>query len=145
MNIYIEDPIKGQKKVGSLRKGKSGLVFRKNVRRDRHFMKIVQGYAIQKEVFDEYLRGKRGVIQIKELDTRKFLVASIKTWTKHSKTGNYGDGVQIFLGEKFMHGAENFDRNTIIEEHQEDFSPLPSVFAEIKRRYPDLVSKIKST
>jgi len=108
--IYIKAEKGFDKKIGSLEKTKSGLVYRKKVKRSKHFMRIVKGYGIQKEVFDKYLRGKKGRIIIREEDTGEFLVASIKTWTEHSRSGNYGDGKQIFLAERFMHGAENFDR-----------------------------------
>ena len=146
MNIYIPDPLRGQKLVGRLFKRKSGLLFRKNVKRNKHFMDIMSGYGIQKAVFDEYLRGKKGVIQIKETDTGKFLVASIKTWTENSKSGNYGDGAQIFLSERFMHNADNFNRQQISENIMvQDFSMPLSVWQEIKKRNHDLVSRIKST
>lgn len=117
--IYLDDPIKGRVNVGSLRKTKSGLFFKKNVVRSKHYMRIVQGYGMQKEIFDQYLRGKKGRIAIKEVDTGKFLIASINTWGKHSKSGNYGDGKQIFLAERYMHGSDIFDRSDILENKTE--------------------------
>ena len=129
MKLYIFDPVRGKRFVGSLYKRK-GLVFRKNVKYAKHYMKIVKGYGIQKEIFDKYLRGKKGVIQIKETDTGKFLVASISTWTKHSRTGNYGDGKQIFLSRRFMHNADSFNRETIIEP-----SVMKRLGEEFRRKY----------
>jgi hypothetical protein len=140
MKLYYTDPIKGPLKVGSLYKKPTGLVFRKNVTRSKHYFKVVKGYGIQKEIFDKYLRGKKGVIQIKE-DTGKFLVASIDTWTEHSKSGNYGDGKQIFLSERFMHNGQDFNRETT--EEVQDYSMPLSVYEELKRRNPDLIAKIK--
>ena len=79
-------------------------------------MRLVEGYGIQKEVFDEYLRGKKGRIAFKEIDTGRFLIASINTWTEHSKAGNYGDGKQIFLSERYMHGSQDFNRSNVVIE-----------------------------
>ncbi len=119
--IYIDDPERGKggRFVGILKETPSGLVLRKNVIREKHLMGIHFGepmYGIQKEVFDKYLRGKRGRIEIKELDTGRFLVASIETWTNHSSAKNYGYGKQVFLPVRFMHGADNFSRETISSE-----------------------------
>ena len=109
--IYIKDDKGFKKMVGTLEKTAKGIVFRKSVVRSKHYMRVIGGYGIQKEIFDKYLRGNKGRIIIQESDTGKFLVASINTWTEHSRSGNYGDGKQIFLAERFMHGSENFDRN----------------------------------
>lgn len=117
--LFISDPVRGQRFVGTLKKGNTGLIFRKDVLRKKHYMDVVKGYGVQKTIFDRYLRGKKGVIQIKELDTGRFLVASIDTWLKHSKSGNYGDGKQIFLSRKFMHNAEDFNRRTISTRKEE--------------------------
>ena len=115
--IEINDPRGYRKvmKVGNLELGRKGRTYLKNVERNKHFMRIVGGYGIQKEVFDKYLRGKKGRVIIHEKDTGKWLVASIETWTKHSHSGNYGDGKQIFLAERFMHNSENFDRSVLID------------------------------
>lgn len=118
-DIYLEDPIKGKVKVGSLKTTPSGLLFRKNVMRAKHYMRLVEGYGLQKEIFDKFLRGKKGRIAIKEMDTGKFLIASVNTWEEHSKAGNYGDGKQIFLSERYMHGSQNFNRNDIVVDEQE--------------------------
>jgi hypothetical protein len=109
--IKIQDEKGFNKKIGSLELTKGGRVYRKAVEREKHFMRICQGYGIQKEIFDKYLRGKKGRIIIYEKDTGHTLVASVETWTEHSRAGNYGDGKQIFLAERFMHGAEDFDRS----------------------------------
>ena len=108
--IYVKDTLTERKLAGVIRKTKSGIVFRKNVVRAKHYMRILEGYGIQKEIFERYLRGRKGRIEIKETDTGRFLVASIDTWSAHSRTGNYGGGKQIFLSERFMHGSDNFSR-----------------------------------
>ena len=120
MPIKIKDDKGYLRTVGYLRLGKKGRVFFKPVTRMKngrpyHYLKVVKGYGIQKEVFDKYLRGRKGRIIIKEKDTGRFLVASIKTWTEHSSTANFGAGKQVFLSERFMHGSENFDRSVIKE------------------------------
>lgn len=114
--LFIHDPIRGKRFVGTLKKGSKGLIFRKDVDSTKHLLRVAgNSYAIQKSVFDKFLRGKKGVIQIKELDTGKFLVASIKTWLKHSRCGNFGDGRQVYMSRRFFHNAPDFDRETIEE------------------------------
>jgi hypothetical protein len=106
--IQIKAPKNNRKiTVGYLHQTGKGRVFYKTVNSKVHYMKIVEGYGMQKEVFDKYLRGRKGRIIIRENDTNKWLVASIKTWTEHSSAANYGDGKQIFLSKRFMHGADD--------------------------------------
>lgn len=112
--IQIKDNKGFNKTIGYLQLTKTGRTFYKPVIRAKHFMRVLSGYGIQKEVFDKYLRGKKGRIMIKEKDTGKVLVASIKTWTEHSSSANFGDGKQIFLSERFCHNANNFDRSVIV-------------------------------
>ncbi len=115
--LYIKDPIRGKRFIGTLKKGSKGLIFRKDVDSTKHLLRVAgNSYGIQRSIFNRYLRGKKGVIQIKELDTGKFLVASIKTWTEHSHSGNYGAGRQILLSRRFMHNSKDFDRTEVLEE-----------------------------
>lgn len=100
--ITIKDSKGIVRKVGKLFITKSGRIYFKRVNRKKHYMRIVQGYGIQKEVFEKYLRGRKGSVVINETDTGDKLVASIKTWIEHSSAANYGDGKQIFLSEKYM-------------------------------------------
>jgi len=113
--IKIKDPryYRGSLTVGYLQLSPKGRVFYKPVKRIKHFMRVVDGYGIQKAVFDEYLRGRKGRVIVHEKDTGKYLVASIKTWTLHSSNQNFGDGKQIFLSERFMHNSEKFDREVL--------------------------------
>jgi len=112
--IKIRDPKGFLKTGGYLSLKKTGRSFYKPVNRAKHYMNIVKGYGIQKELFDKYLRGKKGVIKIHEKDTGRWLIASVKTWTEHSRAGNYGDGKQIFLSERFMHNSDDFDREETV-------------------------------
>lgn len=88
--------------IGQLEKNDMGIIFTKKVKRSKHFMRRVSGYGIQKEAFDQYLRGKLGVIEIVETDTKKTLVASIGVWEEHGSHQNFGFGRQVFLSEKYM-------------------------------------------
>ena len=134
--IYHTDPVKGKLFVGTLIERKGYLIFRKKVVRDKHYMKIVKGYGIQKDVFDKYLRGKKGRIEIIERGG-KYLVASIKEWTNHSKYGNYGDGRQVFLSERYMHNSDNFSRETTEEITYDTYLKTMSELAKIfRKRYP---------
>lgn len=111
--IKIKDPQGYTRTVGHLTIEPRTRRFDKHVERSKHYMKRVKGYGIQKEVFDEYLRGRKGIIRIHEKDTGKWLIASIKTWTDHNHTANYGGGKQVFLSCRFMHGVDDFDRSVI--------------------------------
>lgn len=132
MKIFCEDPrgYRGRLHVGNLIDTRSGLLFKKVVDKNRHYMKLVEGYGIQKEVFDRYLRGKRGRVMLIEHDgeTKTYLVASIHTWTKHSSYQNFGDGEQVFLSRRFMHNADDFSRER------------PTVVTEI---HPDVRTRLK--
>lgn len=111
--IKIRDPMGYTRTVGTLNRKPRSRTFDKQVTRSKHYMRKIKGYGIQKEVFDEYLRGRKGIVRIHEKDTGKWLIASIKTWADYSKAANFGDGKQIFLSERFMHGADDFDRSVI--------------------------------
>lgn len=111
--VYLDDPrgVKGKLLVGRLWLSPKGRLFKKWVKRSRHYMDVVKGYGIDKSVFDKHLRGRKGRVMIIETDTGRVLVASIKTWTDHSSAANYGDAKQIFLSEKYMHGSELFEEH----------------------------------
>lgn len=123
--IKIKDPRGFVRTVGTLDKKPKFRVFDKQVYRDRHYMNIVEGYGIQKEVFDKYLRGRKGIVRVHEKDTGNWLVASIKTWTDLNHTANYGDGKQVFLSCKYMHNSDDFDRSVVIEEPEPEELTLP--------------------
>lgn len=123
-DIYTISPLKNKRiLVGRLYTKDNKITFVKKVDSTRHKMKIFDGYGIQKDVYDKHLRGKQGRIIIKERDTGKVLVASIKTWAEHHSGQNFGDGKQIFLSTKYMHNSDNFDREDVKEKDitQEDY------------------------
>lgn len=116
IDVFTYSPQKGVKiKVGRLYTKDKKVTFTKTVDSTRHKMRIFDGYGIQKDVYDKHLRGKQGRIIIKERDTGKVLVASIKTWAEHHSGQNFGDGKQIFLSTKYMHNSDNFDREDVKE------------------------------
>lgn len=92
-----------KKHIGSLilQRGKP-LIYYKKVNSGKHKMRLFNGYGIQKEVFDKFLRGKKGMIIIDETDTGARLKSDIKTWEEHSKSANYGEEKQVFLSVKYM-------------------------------------------
>lgn len=92
-----------KKHIGTiiLQRGKP-LIYYKKVNSIKHKMRLFDGYGIQKEVFDKFLRGKKGVIIIDEIDTLARLKSEIKVWEKHGKSANYGEEKQIFLSVKYM-------------------------------------------
>ncbi len=117
MKLYTFSPQKNKDILaGELIKKPNEIIFKKAVISTKHKMRLFEGYGIQKDIFDKYLRGKKGRIIIKEKDTGKVLVASIKTWQEHCAGANYGDGKQIFLATRFMHNADDFNRQTTKEE-----------------------------
>lgn len=108
IDVFTYSPQKGVKiKVGRLYTKDKKVTFTKTVDSTRHKMRIFDGYGIQKDVYDKHLRGKQGRIIIKERDTGKVLVASIKTWAEHHSGQNFGDGKQIFLTTKYFRDVIN--------------------------------------
>jgi len=91
-----------EKKIGELYIRKGERVYFKKVNSVLHKMRILDGYGIQSEVFDEYLRGKKGRIVIDEEDTGARLTSDIKTWQEKGVYRNYGEQKQIFVSVKFM-------------------------------------------
>jgi len=65
-------------------------------------MRLFEGYGIQKEVFDKYLRGRVGKIVINEIDTDVRLDSDIKDWEEKGRLANFGEEKQIFLSVKYM-------------------------------------------
>lgn len=66
----------------------------------RHFMKVMQGYGIQEDAFQEILsKGcKRIIIKTK---THEYY-APVSIWLEHSKIADYSAGKQRFVSLKFM-------------------------------------------
>lgn len=67
-------------------------------------MNVVGGYGIQEDAFQELVKQNCKFIVFREIDTGKNLFSQISTWLDRPKVhiGNYGNGLQRFLGEKYM-------------------------------------------
>jgi hypothetical protein len=68
-----------------------------------HFMKIVGGYGIQEDAFQDIVgRGCKKIV-IKEVKTGNQWEATVEDWLNHCHIADYGSGKQRFLGLKYMH------------------------------------------
>ena len=94
-----------EKKIGELYIGKKERVYFKKVDSTIHKMRVLDGYGIQKEVFDEFLKGHKtdnDKIIIDETDTGVRYKAPIRIWEEHGVYRNYGEEKQIFVSVKFF-------------------------------------------
>lgn len=100
--LKIQDPRGFMRTVGFFQEyGEYGNIFFKQVERAKHYMRVLSGYGIQKEVFDKIKQKVKWII-IFEKDTNNRLLSKIEDWKEHSSAQNYGSGRQIFLSEKYM-------------------------------------------
>lgn len=67
-----------------------------------HFMRVVGGYGISEEVFQQILSKDCKYIIIKEVATKQNWKAPVKNWIEHCKIADYGSGKQRFLSLKYM-------------------------------------------
>ena len=96
--VYTYDEGKGKRvKAGYI----EGDIFHKNVSRKKHYLRIVNGYAIQKDVV-EYLLDK----QIKEIhiheDKQRHYMIGLGDFVKNSRDWSYGHGKQRTISEKYL-------------------------------------------
>jgi hypothetical protein len=68
-----------------------------------HFMRVVGGYGINEDAFQDILSKGCKKIVIKEVNTGKRWEGSVKDWQEHCHIADYGSGKQRFLGLKYMH------------------------------------------
>lgn len=68
----------------------------------KHFMHIVDGYGIQKEVAE--MAKEKGIMNvlIKETNTGINWKSALADWFDHGKLADYGNGKQYFLSLKYM-------------------------------------------
>jgi len=104
--VEIIDNEGNKKIVGRISLVKGGRIFYKSVVRSKHYMQVVKGYGIQKEVFDKYFTDEEGKIVIKEEDTGRILISDVSIWHEHSFTADFGFGKQVFLSERYMKEGE---------------------------------------
>lgn len=67
-----------------------------------HFMRVVGGYGINEDAFQEVVSKGCKKIVIKEMATHQRWEASVEDWAKHCHIADYGSGKQRFLGLKYM-------------------------------------------
>lgn len=100
--VTIKDPRGYTRTVGFFMDyGEYGNIYFKEVKRAKHFMRVLSGYGIQKEVYDKIKNKVKWVI-IFEKDTNNRLLSKMDVWKEHSSAQNYGFGKQVFLSEKYM-------------------------------------------
>ena len=78
-----------------------GSTFTKVVSRDKHYLEVVSGYAIQKDAVEK-LNGICNGIIIYEKDTYTMLKISFGDFLKHSRPWSHGYGEQLAISEKFF-------------------------------------------
>lgn len=94
--IYITDPGKKKKVLaGEL----NGFIFSKKVK-PIHFMYKYNGYGIQSELIEQFL--KSGVTNIHILLSDHFLASTPSDWWEKGQIDNAGNGDQIFLNIDLM-------------------------------------------
>lgn len=74
-----------------------------------HYMYVVGGYGIQKDIFsgkkkydiiDIFTKNKN--IEVVINDNGRIFLSTANDWLKHHKRANYGDGQQVFLSTDYM-------------------------------------------
>jgi hypothetical protein len=73
-------------------------------------MRIVDGYGIQYQAFNELKDKNVKYIIIKETTGNEWK-ASLETWTNHNKIADYGSGKQVFMSLKFMDRKQKVEPN----------------------------------
>lgn len=101
INSYTFDPKK--QKVVKIGKIISGVLY-KNVL-PKHFMRIVNGYGIQYDAFNELKVSK--IIIIEENGNK--WESKPSDWKINGKIMDFNSGKQIFLSLKYMHLVKNLD------------------------------------
>jgi hypothetical protein len=95
--VYCWDP-RLQRYV--LMGSKIGEMFFKKVKAC-HFMRVVNGYGLQYDAFQEFAANGITHINVKE-ETGNLWQTVLKDWTLNGKIADYGNGKQIFLSLKHM-------------------------------------------
>lgn len=97
--LYAHDPAKRKKiKVGEVIG--TAVIIEKNSK--KHFMRVVDGYGIQKEAIT--LLDEAGVkeVRIHETDTGLYWKSDLSDWRLFGRLADYGNGKQWFLSMKYM-------------------------------------------
>lgn len=68
----------------------------------KHFMRVVDGYGIQKEAFDVFREKGIERIILKEKESGLKWESSVADWRIFGRLADYGHGKQWFLSMKYM-------------------------------------------
>lgn len=68
----------------------------------KHFMRVVDGYGIQKEAFDIFREKGIERIILTEKETGKKWESKVENWRIFGRLNDYGHGKQWFLSLKYM-------------------------------------------
>ncbi len=97
--IFALDPHKGKSILcGEIKGG----VFVRKVKPE-HFMRVVGGYGIQEDAFEEVLVNQVKTIVLIENKGKEWQ-SKIEDWLLHGKVADYGHGKQRFLSLRYMEG-----------------------------------------
>lgn len=97
--VYSMDPGKHKPiKAGAL----IGDTFHKTVKRSKHYLRIVAGYAIQLDVFKQLQELGIKTVNIVESDTGAIYTSPLTEWVKNGGTWSHGHGEQRTLSTKYM-------------------------------------------
>lgn len=79
--------------VGNLHKG----TFYKSVDSRKHFMKLLNSYAIQKSIYDDLKKNGLEKVEVFETNKKKRHLSTVEDWETYGVVQDFGGGLQIFL------------------------------------------------
>lgn len=77
----------------------------------QHFMRVLQGYGIQNDVFQQIIKSGIKHIALKEIHTGDILLSNVKSWLNEGRVKDYGHGKQRFLSVKYMRRKRAKDKS----------------------------------
>jgi len=98
MKLYVKDTAKNQSVLVGVIMGDTLM---KHVERRKHFMRVENGYGINKEGLAELVKRHVRFIRIHESDTENQYETEVKDWRDFGHTINYGHGTQVFLPMRY--------------------------------------------
>lgn len=93
---------KGQP-VGELLDG----VYRKVVNREKHLMRIFNGYGIDSSILERIIEEGCREIRVKETDTGNILSTTPESFMENGVGRDFGDGSQVFLPLKYFEVSDD--------------------------------------
>jgi len=98
MKIFTKDPAKPRKVMAGYIDGDW---FIKEVKRSKHYLRVVSGYAIQDDVVNQ-IKDKVANIRIKEVDTGSEFSVSMVDFLNASRPWTHGHGTQRVISERYL-------------------------------------------